>query len=193
MAVMRIWTGPANPDGGDEPLPQPGTFTEGENSIRLMSTSPFGEVPRDANQFGDVDANKALLLLHGLGGNPIEFRDFVGEGPDGLDTLGEARGFRTVYVEGAFGSWQFEQDDAYFDALIDALVADGVDPSEIYVGGFSAGGFMTQYLGATRSEDLAGIVSVAGHFASGLRGRVARSGKRAGGGTGRPLLPQPAG
>ncbi|MFM7809490.1 MAG: prolyl oligopeptidase family serine peptidase, partial [Planctomycetota bacterium] len=92
------------------------------------------------------------------------------------DAVAKANGFTVVYAEGTdFGegrhAWNTghllrrqvrDADDiAYFDALIDRLVADhGADPARVFMTGGSNGGMMTFVYAATRPERLAAAAPV---------------------------------
>ncbi|MFM7259631.1 MAG: prolyl oligopeptidase family serine peptidase, partial [bacterium] len=94
----------------------------------------------------------------------------------GFDRVAKANDFIAVYAEGTAYSgdshaWNTghllrrgvrDADDiAYFDALIDRLIAEhGADPERIFMTGGSNGGMMTFVYGATRAERLAAIAPV---------------------------------
>ena len=118
-----------------------------------------------------LESEPAPLVLdwHGLGSN----------GPDqaaysGYETVAAEEGFVTVHPTGALvggrTSWELEQLDdpgrddlAFFDVLVDTLVADWcVDESRVYSTGLSNGGFFTAQLVCRRADRLAAAVSVAG-------------------------------
>lgn len=156
-AVRRIAPDTANgfwvvPDAAPEPPPESTVITleignEPARRAIVSNTDPESEQP-------------VVIMLHGLGSTPEFLQSF-----SGMDETAAEAGFAVAYPEALGRIWRFEDDDPFFDALIDRLVGEfGVDPAQIHVAGFSLGGFMAQYLGMTRADALAGIASVAGHL-----------------------------
>ena len=114
-----------------------------------------------------------VIILHGGMGSADDMR-----ARSGFDGVAKANGFMAVYAEGtAFGAiegrhaWNTghllrrqvrEADDiAYFDGLIDRLIADhGADPARMFMTGGSNGGMMTFVYAATRPERLAAAAPV---------------------------------
>jgi len=117
----------------------------------------------------------AVIVLHGGAGSAEQMR-----ASSGFDPVAREHGFMAVYAEGTeFGvgrnagrhAWNTghllrrqvrDADDiAYFDALIDRLIAEhGTDPERIFMTGGSNGGMMTFVYGAARAERLAAIAPV---------------------------------
>jgi polyhydroxybutyrate depolymerase len=117
----------------------------------------------------------AVIVLHGGAGSAEQMR-----ASSGFDPVAREHGFMAVYAEGTeFGvgrnagrhAWNTghllrrqvrEADDiAYFDALIDRLIAEhGADPERIFMTGGSNGGMMTFVYGAARAERLAAVAPV---------------------------------
>jgi poly(3-hydroxybutyrate) depolymerase len=113
----------------------------------------------------------AVIALHGGMGNAEQMRL-----TSGFDTVAKAGGFMVVYAEGtSFGgdrhAWNTgyllrrqvgEADDiAYFDALIDRLIAEyGADPARICMTGGSNGGMMCFVYAVARPERLAAAAPV---------------------------------
>lgn len=62
---------------------------------------------------------------------------------------------------------------AALHAILDALVADGVQPAEIVLGGFSQGGAIALSAGLSYSKPLGGLVSISGWCVRGVSGSVA--------------------
>lgn len=89
-----------------------------------------------------------------------------------FDELAEEEGFIVVYPEGYKGSWaegsnlyvadQNQIDDVMFiSKLIDKLMSSyAIDPNQIFITGFSNGGFMAQRLGCEMSNRIAGVATV---------------------------------
>src|SRR5438093_13438402 len=117
-----------------------------------------------------------VMMLHGAGGSA----DFAAE-ETGWSQLADSEGFAVVYPEGLAarrdktakfltnpqewndGSGRGRQDDVGFlTAVIDDL-GDLIDPSRVYVTGFSNGAGMVFRLAAERTDRLAAIAPVAGH------------------------------
>ncbi|MEY3530431.1 MAG: hypothetical protein RLZ70_1499 [Verrucomicrobiota bacterium] len=115
----------------------------------------------------------AVLILHGGMGTAELMRTGTG-----FDALARAEGFIAVYPEGTEFSqgrhaWNTghllrrqvrDADDiAFFDALIDRLVAEhGADPARIYMTGGSNGAMMTYVYAVARPRRLASIAPVVG-------------------------------
>jgi polyhydroxybutyrate depolymerase len=113
----------------------------------------------------------AVIVLHGGMGSAEQMRL-----TSGFDAVAKANGFMTVYAEGTdFGegrhAWNTgyllrrqvrDADDiAYFDALIDRLIAQhGADASRIFMTGGSNGGMMTYVYAVARPERLAAVAPV---------------------------------
>jgi len=126
---------------------------------------------------GLVDGSAAVLVLHGggrrtaTGGRAMNRFSVFGERAD-------AGGMLAVYPNSAAGSWTDGRDDpqaepvddvAYFDALLDDLVArHGVDRTRVGLVGISNGGFMAQRLLCERAEHYVGAVTIAATIAADL-------------------------
>jgi polyhydroxybutyrate depolymerase len=112
--------------------------------------------------------------MHGYGSDHSNVEAHLG-----ADALSEAHGVYVALPDGTMDPnghrfWnasdaccnfheQPVDDVAYLDALIDdALVRYPIDPSRVYVAGFSNGGFMAHRYACERSERIAGAVSFAG-------------------------------
>ncbi|MBT6509461.1 MAG: prolyl oligopeptidase family serine peptidase [Rhodospirillaceae bacterium] len=89
----------------------------------------------------------------------------------GWDELADAEGFAVVYPRGIENGWNDGRDNtarwgdeappddvAFFDVLLDRLVADSTaDPDRVFVTGPSNGGMMTLRLACDRAGRIAGI------------------------------------
>jgi polyhydroxybutyrate depolymerase len=141
-------------------------------------TVQVGEAERRAivvNAPAEGTKSPAVIVLHGGAGSAEQMR-----ASSGFDPVAREHGFMAVYAEGTeFGvgrnagrhAWNTghllrrqvrDADDiAYFDALIDRLIAEhGADPERIFMTGGSNGGMMTFVYGAARAERLAAIAPV---------------------------------
>ena len=97
-----------------------------------------------------------------------------------FDELAEQEGFIVVYPEGFKGSWaegsnlyaadQNQIDDVMFISnLIDELMSSySIDPNQIFITGFSSGGFMAQRLGCEMSDRIAGVATVGATLSKGI-------------------------
>jgi polyhydroxybutyrate depolymerase len=118
----------------------------------------------------------ALVLLHGATGSSQR-----AERTSGFSALAKQNGFVVAYPDGtslgmpAGGlAWNAGgccgraavdkvDDVAFLDAVLDDLIANhAVDPSRIYLGGFSNGAMMTYRFACEEGERLAGIIAVSG-------------------------------
>ncbi|PLW93140.1 MAG: hypothetical protein C0592_07080 [Marinilabiliales bacterium] len=116
-----------------------------------------------------------VICLHGLGDNMTNFSGI------GMHLLADSAQFITLYpqaVESPFGTaWNSGagyygvvlndgiDDVGFIDALIDSVSAEyNIDPTRVYVCGFSMGGFMSQRLACQLQQRIAAVASVAGTF-----------------------------
>ncbi len=115
-----------------------------------------------------------LVLLHGLGGDHAEVaRRF------GIEALADEHGFFVALPDGTTDTagrrfWNASEaccnfddlpvdDVAYLDELLrDALARYPIDPSRVYLAGYSNGGFMAHRYACDRAERIAAVVSLAG-------------------------------
>ena len=131
----------------------------------------------------DIDAAAtalvpAMILLHGATGDSAR-----AENGTGMTELARANGFVVAYPDGTTtgrpiggNAWNAGRccaqpvvddidDVAFIEALIDELVSHhGVDPTRIYMGGFSNGGMMSYRAACEIGDRLAGIFVVGGAF-----------------------------
>lgn len=132
-----------------------------ERRAVLVNEAPQGEL------------RPVVIVLHGGRGSAAEMRQRTG-----FDDLAVAQGFSVVFAEGTeWGPGQHawntgylqrrqvgrSDDVAYFDALIDLLVArHRADASRIYMTGGSNGAMMTFVYATRRPERLAAIAPIVG-------------------------------
>jgi polyhydroxybutyrate depolymerase len=142
--------------------------TPGSNA--LVRARPYAMLAPEKH-----DARAPLLvLMHGYGSDHANV-----EGHLGADALSEAHGVFVALPDGTLDTnghrfWNASDsccnfhelpvdDVAYLDALLDdALARYPIDPSRVYVAGFSNGGFMAHRYACERSERIAAAVSFSG-------------------------------
>ena len=99
-----------------------------------------------------------VLCLHGRGGTPENMRDGTG-----LNAVAEKEGFIAVYpsaIEPAL-VWKMERGMKFMSELIDRLETDfDIDLKRVYATGFSAGGYLSNYLGNMLCDKIAAIAPV---------------------------------
>ncbi len=121
----------------------------------------------------DADNPPMVLFLHGYGGSgsgtmrnramvePLLERGYAVMAPEGLERPDR----------GGTKSWNFypgfgERDETAFltEVVQDAANRFGVDPDRVLLGGFSAGGFMVNYLACEAPDTFSAYVPVSGGF-----------------------------
>lgn len=121
-----------------------------------------------------------VIILHGSGGNAS-----VIEHQSGMDSLADAQRFLVAYPNGTGGSFDLfpsdwnagsccggaardHIDDVGFISMLIQVVGGHVplDPRRVYVGGFSAGGYLAYRAGCELSTTVAAIGVVAGSLAA---------------------------
>ena len=153
----------------DEAAGPAGTF------IALAGTGEASEYPRDEEHTLSVAGRARRYLVHlpaARTGLPVVFNlHGWGTSPEAqqvysqFDAVADRERFIVVYPAALEprSVWEPEQDEAFLLALIDELVARyDIDANRVYVVGYSAGGFAAHYFGASMSDRLAAIASVAG-------------------------------
>ena len=136
----------------------------GEEACVLDSGFYHAELP-------EGEAEGAIIFLHGYGGSGegvLKMRRMV----DGL----KARGYGVIaptaeWRNGGNRSWVFYpgwegRDDAAFlqDVVADVATRFKVDPERVVLAGFSAGGFMVNYLACATPEAFPAYAPVSGGF-----------------------------
>jgi polyhydroxybutyrate depolymerase len=124
-------------------------------------------VPREA-----VDPPALVIALHGGDGDGASMRRRI---RDTLEPLADTRGFLVVYPDGYEGNWndcrgrapfaakrEGIDDVAFLRALTSRLVRERhVDPSRVFVFGFSNGGYMAYRLALEAPDAFAAVAAVA--------------------------------
>jgi polyhydroxybutyrate depolymerase len=101
-----------------------------------------------------------LIALHGAGGGPQSM-----EGLSHFQYVARQYGFVVAFPGSCNDAhpWGTPQDLTYMTALIGQLIASqNIDPSRVYVAGFSAGGYETWQIGCHLSSQVAAIAIVSG-------------------------------
>ncbi len=101
-----------------------------------------------------------LIALHGAGGGPQSM-----EGLSHFEYVARQYGFVVAFPGSCndLHPWGTPQDFTYMTALIGQLIASqNIDPSRVYIAGFSAGGYETWQIGCHLSGQVAAIAVVSG-------------------------------
>lgn len=103
----------------------------------------------------------AIIALHGKGDNGPDFAEATGlVRAEAVVAAPTGRGL--AWSPAPYAAATLDEDAARIDALVDDLIAaHDVDPSRVYLVGFSNGGGLAVCL-STRSDRFAGVASVAG-------------------------------
>ena len=119
------------------------------------------------------DAPAVLIALHGLGDTAAGFENATSLTgavdtdrvmvvyPDGLPTPDGRRSWNAGSCCNPAGQPPVD-DVGFLTALIDTLVAEGGDPEQVYLAGFSNGGMMAYRAACELGESIAGIAVVSG-------------------------------
>jgi polyhydroxybutyrate depolymerase len=100
-----------------------------------------------------------VIALHGSGGTPVGM-----ESTTGFDRFARANGFIVAYLgsDSPGGNWILPSETAYISSMISQLEAsDPIDPTRVYVTGFSAGGYESYRSGCLLSNQVAAVAPVA--------------------------------
>lgn len=114
-------------------------------------------------------AHPLVIVLHGLGGNSQQMTQI------GFNAIADTADFVVLYAQGLLNtynqaSWNNgtglssnAEDDLFFTRLIDLYLISGwVDPSRVYVTGFSMGSIMSHHLALALNSKIAAIGAMAG-------------------------------
>jgi polyhydroxybutyrate depolymerase len=102
-----------------------------------------------------------VIALHPSFGGPASF-----EAGSGWDRVADEHGFVVAYLGSARPAWKNPSNVAYISAQIDRITARyNIDPRRVYVTGFSAGAYITYFVGCRLSAKVAAIAVVS----SGMR------------------------
>jgi polyhydroxybutyrate depolymerase len=126
-------------------------------------TRPAPVIYRPAN-LSKAKPVPLVIGLHASGGYPSTF-----ETTSGLDAVANQHGFVVAYLgapEPTSPAWtltQMPQNLAYVKAEIESLtISQNIDPTRVYVTGFSAGATMAYFVGCQLSEHVDAIAPVSG-------------------------------
>jgi polyhydroxybutyrate depolymerase len=118
-----------------------------------------------------------IFVFHGHGGTAVNMarKDFATHWPEAYFVFPQGLNTKSYYdPEGKRTGWQNkvsnedDRDLKFFDAMLETMLAKGVDPNRVYVTGHSNGGYFSYLLWAQRHDKLAAIASSAGGGADGL-------------------------
>lgn len=114
-----------------------------------------------------------VVFLHGYGGNGANVlrnramidrvieRGYAFMAPTGEERVGQGRGRSWNFFPG----WEGRDETAFLDAVVaDAADRFGIDPDRVVLSGFSAGGFMVNYLACSAPESFSAYAPVSGGF-----------------------------
>ena len=97
-----------------------------------------------------------VIALHGAGSSPAAFERWTG-----LDQVAAQHGFVVAYLGSPNPLWKSLSNNQYVSAMIRQLTASqNIDPSRVYVVGFSLGGVETFRAGCYLSRQVAAIAAV---------------------------------
>lgn len=133
---------------------------------------------------GYDESNPASLVftLHGLGGNMQDFSQL------GFDRVADTTNYIVVVPQAlsdilAGTAWNSRagilgyypnnnvDDKGFLNALVDVMSASySINPDQVYMCGYSMGGFMSQRMACESNEKFAAFASVAGTLGSGING-----------------------
>jgi polyhydroxybutyrate depolymerase len=155
--------------------PSTGSVPPGDFTVRVRhdgrSRRYLLHVPAD----GRATPRPLVVVLHGAAGDAMENRAWVG-----LDELADREGFLAVYPDGTgpfrgrvhmwnagtccgSAQWEAVDDVGFLLAVLDDVERrTAVDPTRVYVAGFSNGAMMAYRLAAEASDRIAAIAAVAG-------------------------------
>lgn len=101
-----------------------------------------------------------MVALHASGGTPALFEYHSRWNP-----VARAHGFVVAYLGSAAPAWKFPSNVAYIRSQIKRLVPQqNIDPRRIYVTGFSAGAYISYFVGCR----LSGLVAAIGPVSAGM-------------------------
>jgi polyhydroxybutyrate depolymerase len=102
-----------------------------------------------------------VIALHPSGGDPAGF-----ERISGWDRVSDEHGFLVAYLGSTRPAWKDPSNVAYIAAEIRRLVARyGVDRRRVYVTGFSAGAYISYFVGCRLGSLVVAIAAVSGAMA----------------------------
>jgi polyhydroxybutyrate depolymerase len=111
---------------------------------------------------GECASRPLIINMHGWGCTPEQQQKW-----SQLDAVADREGFLVAYPKAREPGllWDPPRDVRFIWAMIEQIHKDyGIEPKRVYATGFSAGGFMANYLGNVLSDRIAAIVPVEGGF-----------------------------
>jgi polyhydroxybutyrate depolymerase len=102
-----------------------------------------------------------VVALHASGGTPALF-----QAKSQWNRVADAHGFVVAYLGSAAPAWKDPSNVAYISAEIDRIKAiENIDPRRVYVTGFSAGAYISYFVGCELSDKVAAIAPVSDSMA----------------------------
>ncbi len=99
-----------------------------------------------------------MIALHPSGGDPAKF-----EAKSGWDRVADEHGFVVAYLGSGPPAWKSPSNVAYIKAQIASIEARyNIDRHRVYVTGFSAGAYISYFVGCRLSATVAAIAPVSG-------------------------------
>jgi polyhydroxybutyrate depolymerase len=159
---------PQSPEATDRPSPaqpvsvadtKPGKPSPARGRLAGIRPAPIVHFPPNWSR-----ARRAPLViaLHPSGGDPAKF-----EAKSAWDTVADEHGFIVAYLGSAAPAWKYTSNVAYIAAQIRRISAQyNVDPHRVYVTGFSAGAYISYFVGCRLSATVAAIAPVSGAMAT---------------------------
>lgn len=155
----------------DEP-----TWYETANQNEPSTATPRTWILYVPSSYDASNPTPLVVLLHGRGGTGSS-QAYVSD----FRAVAEREGLIAVFPDGIDNQWNYirdmprtegvgpQDDDEFLTNLVDDISLDlNIDQSQVYVTGYSNGGFMSQRLVCTRENRFAAFASVAATGAYGL-------------------------
>ncbi len=169
MSIALAGCGSGDGNGSSTPQPTPPTTQTCAGQTLSDGAECMRHNGRDVIIFSpDNQAAGIALFLHGAPGHPqkvMNIFDAQSISSD-LDLLAAApQGSDSFWGWSSINNGTSVTDTAYLSGLVDTLRAENnITADQVYVFGYSAGGFMAYKLACTMPEQLTGIISLAGQF-----------------------------
>jgi polyhydroxybutyrate depolymerase len=126
------------------------------SSTSAGGTRPAPIIHRPTSLAGSAGRVPLVIMLHGGGETPAAM-----EQTSQMDPVANRYGFVVAYLSSPLPLWKAPSNITYIRSVIDWLISrDNVDPSRVYVVGFSLGGYATFRSGCNLSDKVAGIAAV---------------------------------
>ncbi len=163
--------------------------SSGQASAKTKTTAPvpiIGSQPKSDSQDSDAASSTKsaserpplVFVFHGHGGTGLNMarKDFAEQWPEAYFVYPQGLLTKSYYdPEGKRTGWQNQvsnyedRDLKFFDAMLETMLAKGIDPNRVYVTGHSNGGFFSYLLWAERRDQLAAVAPSAAGGADSLK------------------------